>query len=611
MNSWVKGLEFKIIVSLVVLLAVLFGNFMFIYTTLEEKKMDTLVINLAGKQTMSIQQYTKEFFYFLKTSQLTEVQNTIKLFESNIKILTEGGNIPATSAEEKDINVPLLADSSIIEKLKEVQKDWGALKELAASLIGEDKNLDLKYKAMMDASAKLSDKMNKIVLMYQNLTDKSLEKIKLYQIYSIILVAILLAFAYIFTHFQLMGSIHRTIYWAKQMKEDVVQGVFNSRINIDEISYDLKPIAKSINEIIDAVNVLQVISDEMGQLISDVVAGNLSKRVNVTRFSGSWVKIIQGVNTILDEALRPINEAKDVLNKMAEKDFTVQMSGDYRGDHVILKNAINRTIMEMNSVLFNVKNTIDHVSDDSGKMANASISLSEGANIQTESVDNINNSMNEISSQTKANAENSTAAKNFSEQAKSVAHIGSEQMNKMVSAMQGIDDSSQQITKIVKVIDEIAFQTNLLALNAAVESARAGKHGKGFAVVAEEVRNLAQRSSSAAEETTSLIENSRQKVVDGTKIASETAKYLGEIVDGTKKVSDLINEIAVASEEQAKGGEKIVGAINQVALVTRKNSENSLESATLAKQLSIKAEELKSMIESFKLGHATVDEYEA
>jgi methyl-accepting chemotaxis protein len=181
------------------------------------------------------------------------------------------------------------------------------------------------------------------------------------------------------------------------------------------------------------------------------------------------------------------------------------------------------------------------------------------------------------------------------------AEKGSAQMDEMMAAVKEINAASQSISKVIKVIDDIAFQTNILALNAAVEAARAGEAGKGFAVVAEEVRSLAMRSAEAAENTAGMIEESVKNADGGVKITEEVMKSLSEIVDRTGKVGDIIAEIAAASDEQARGIEQVNTAVSQMNLVTQQNAANSEESANASEELSGQASELANMVSAFKL----------
>ena len=207
----------------------------------------------------------------------------------------------------------------------------------------------------------------------------------------------------------------------------------------------------------------------------------------------------------------------------------------------------------VNEAMTNIDASSEQVAAGSQQVSSASQQLSQGAAEQSSSIEQITASVEQLSSQTHLNAENANQANDLSNEARQKAEQGNTQMQEMLRSMDEINDSSANISKIIKVIDEIAFQTNILALNAAVEAARAGQHGKGFAVVVEEVRNLAARSASAAKETSAMIEGSIKKAEVGTKIANETAESLRIIVAGIAKASQLVNDIAHASDEQASG----------------------------------------------------------
>ena len=230
------------------------------------------------------------------------------------------------------------------------------------------------------------------------------------------------------------------------------------------------------------------------------------------------------------------------------------------------------------------------------QVSSSSQSLAQGASEQAASLEETTASMEEMSSMTTQNADNATEAKRLAETAWQGAAKGTEAMQRMSAAINEIKRSSDETSKIIKTIDEIAFQTNLLALNAAVEAARAGEAGKGFAVVAEEVRNLAQRSAEAARTTSDMIAESVQNADSGVLISKEVEEALTEIAEGNRKVNDLVGEIAAASLEQAQGFEQINTAVNQMDQVTQGNAASAEESASAAEELSSQAEELNCMV---------------
>lgn len=397
---------------------------------------------------------------------------------------------------------------------------------------------------------------------------------------------------------------------------------------------------------ISMIENIKSLVEETDLLSQAAVEGRLSTRGNSEKFKGEYAKVITGINETLDAVIEPIEEASSVLREMANGNLRITMEGNYRGDHAVIKTALNETIenirsyiSEISEVLMEIGNgnlnlaitadykgdfleikdslnniiqslsqvlgeigkAADQVASGSRQVSDGSQTLAQGSTEQASAIQELTASISEVAFQTKQNAVNANKASELAGNARENAEKGNEQMKEMLKSMDDINVSSSNISKIIKVIDDIAFQTNILALNAAVEAARAGQHGKGFAVVAEEVRNLAARSAEAARETTELIEGSIGKVQVGTKIANETANALREIVDGIQKSADIVGNIAEASNEQASGIAQINKGIEQVSQVVQNNSATAEESAAASEQLSGQAELMKESVGRFKL----------
>ena len=301
----------------------------------------------------------------------------------------------------------------------------------------------------------------------------------------------------------------------------------------------------------------------------------------------------------LDTMARQLNNYAQQTSLIAEGDLTVQITPASKDD--ILGNALLKMTTGLKDLVSQIQGASDSITSGSHQVAGSSNTLSEGATQSAAALEEISSSMSEIGGQIKQSSDNANQANTLSDQAKNSAEAGNEKMNQMIAAMTDINDSAQSISKIIKVIDEIAFQTNLLALNAAVEAARAGQHGKGFAVVAEEVRNLAARSAKAAEETTQMIQGSVEKSQNGTKIAQETSEALSIIVTNISQVSGLIDDIAIAAKEQAEGISQINQGLTQIDGTIQQNTASAEESAATSQELSSQANYLRELLYRFKI----------
>ena len=432
---------------------------------------------------------------------------------------------------------------------------------------------------------------------------------------------------------------------AEQLKAMAI-GENTNEMDMKGFTGTFKTMALHLNDVHKA---LYRLLDDSNALAEQAINGNLSARIDTSRHQGLYMAVMAGLNQSIDAIVAPVQESAAVINEMVKGNFDISVTGSYQGDHAVIKESLNLFIDELkqimkdisrvlgdmsnghldarpsfeyrgefgelnqsiesilrslNAIMTDINLSADQVASGIRQVSDGSQAVSMGATEQASAIEELTATVSGIAQQTRQNADDAVRANQLTLDAKSSAAQGNEMMKAMQQAMAEINEASANISKIIKVIDDIAFQTNILALNAAVEAARAGVHGKGFAVVAEEVRNLAAKSADAAKQTTELIEGSVRKTETGTKIADDTASALAGILNSVDKAAVLVENIATASNEQASAIVQVNRGLEQMNQVVQTNSATSQEQAAASQELSAQAEMLKSAVGQFRLTSA-------
>lgn len=343
------------------------------------------------------------------------------------------------------------------------------------------------------------------------------------------------------------------------------------------------------------------ISNELSGIIDACAAGDFTKRLDLGQKEGLLLTLSTGMNKVGEVCNTSISKIKDILQGVANGDLTKKMDGEYQGIFNVIQSSLNTTIDNLSNMVEQIKKSTESIQTASQEIATGSEDLSHRTEEQASSLEETAASMEELTAKVRQNKDSSREASRLFTESKEIASKGGEVVSGAVDSMRKIQDSSQKVAAIISTVDEIAFQTGLLALNAAVESARAGEAGKGFAVVAAEVRLLAGRSANASKEIKELISNSILQVNNGMDYVDRSGQSLQDIINSMNIVSEYINEIALASEEQSTGIEEVTMAISKMDQVTQQNAALVQENTAAAQSMAKQGDELSRLVSFFTI----------
>jgi len=387
-----------------------------------------------------------------------------------------------------------------------------------------------------------------------------------------------------------------------------LKSTLRSEIKVAGLTFDLtvNPIldktGQRIGTVVEWADRTQevAIEEEIKNLVAAAVSGDFSHKMNVDNKQGFFNVLGELLNEFVQSTQGVVNDVSRVFSALARGDLSQRIDHNYRGAFLQLKNDANTTCEKLNEVVTSILGATDTIMNGATEIAAGNSDLSQRTEEQASSLEETASSMEEMTSSVKQAAQNAQKANQRAQDARTRAAVGGEVVDQTVAAMQSISKSSKDISDIIGVIDEIAFQTNLLALNAAVEAARAGDQGRGFAVVAGEVRNLAQRSSSAAKQISTLIKDSAEKVSHGTDLVNRSGNSLRDIIEVVDQVTRMMQEIAQSAKEQQSGIEQVNIAISQMDEMTQQNAALVEQATAASEQMSQQASEMADIVSFFK-----------
>ena len=346
---------------------------------------------------------------------------------------------------------------------------------------------------------------------------------------------------------------------------------------------------------------LNALVHEMQQLSAAAQAGQLDVRGNAGRFDGAFRALVSGVNATLEAGAAPVREARDVLGKLARRDLTTRMRGEYEGDHAALALSINSAVDDLAAALTEVRREADGIHASAHEIASASQEQAHGATKQASLLESMSGEISEQNMLSDGVAARTQELRDLVAQTRAEARAGNDRVQEVATALGVISERTMQTQKIARRMEEIASQTNLLALNAAVEAARAGEAGAGFAVVAEEVRALALRATEAAKETQAVVDGTVKSVAGGVKLGDAAVEVLQGIEDHAARAEEVVQDIAEASRAQATGLQTIDTTAASVSTFTSSSAANAEETAAAAEELSSMSANLAGLVGRFRI----------
>ncbi|CAD0314276.1 methyl-accepting chemotaxis protein [Xanthomonas hortorum] len=350
---------------------------------------------------------------------------------------------------------------------------------------------------------------------------------------------------------------------------------------------------------------LQAINQEISRLASAAAAGDFSVRGDTERFQHDFRTMVTSLNHLMATADGNLQSLSALLQSIAAGDLTARMSGEFKGVFAHMRDDANTTAAQLAEIVGRIQHSAISINSAASEIAAGNQDLSHRTEQQAANLEETAASMEELTSTVRQNAEHARQANQLAIGAASVASQGGEIVSKVVGTMAGIEASSRKIADIISVIDGISFQTNILALNAAVEAARAGEQGRGFAVVASEVRTLAQRSTAAAKEIKGLIDDSVQRVTEGSTLVHTAGNTMAELVASVQRVTDIMGEISAASQEQSVGIEQVNITVTQMDETTQQNAALVEEATAAARSMEEQAGQLTEAVAVFKIAQTS------